>query len=57
MSARAILKAVLQMQPALTQREVSFALVTLATLEMESTVQVGHYLIIYKKKHLVCTHL
>ena len=43
MSVRVMTTAVLGMQLVLTQREASFALVALATLEMESTAQVGHH--------------
>ena len=43
MSVRMVTTTVVRMQPALTQREVSPAPATLATLEMESTAQVCYY--------------
>ena len=42
MSVRMMATTAMRMQPALTQREVSSAPATLATLEMGSTAQVGH---------------
>jgi len=46
MSVRMVMTTVMRMQTALTQREVSPAPVTLATLEMESAAQVNYIIIL-----------
>ena len=46
MSVRMVMTIVMRMQTALTQREVSPAPVTLATLEMESSAQVNYIFIL-----------
>jgi len=45
-SVRMVMTTVMRMQTALTQREVSPAPVTLATLEMESAAQVNYIIIL-----------
>ena len=56
MNVRAILTTAMRMQTALTQREVSPAPVTLATLEMESTVQVSYYVCIFYEESAIDLH-
>ena len=56
MNVRAILTTAMRMQTALTQREVSPAPVTLATLEMESTVQVSYYVYTFYEERAIDIH-
>ena len=53
MSVRMVMTTAMRMQTALTQREVSPAPVTLATLEMESTVQVSYYVCIFYEESAI----
>ena len=57
MNVSAILTTAMRMRTALTQREVSPAPVTLATLEMESTVQVSYYVYTFYEERTIAIDL